>query len=75
MIRTFASLITGMLFLCSMAGCKLLLDSTPEKQPIQAPPLKVTQKATPVSPDEISPSNARSKARQLLEEIESENKE
>ena len=75
MKRISASLITGALLLCCLAGCKLLLETAPEKQPIQAPPLKITQKVTPVQPDEITPSNARSKARQLLEEIESENKE
>jgi len=75
MKRVSASLITAMLLLAGLPGCKLLLETTPEKQPIQAPPLKVTQKVTPVHPDEISTSNAHSKARQLLEEIESENKE
>jgi hypothetical protein len=58
-----------------LSGCKLLLDTTAEKPIIQAPPLKVTQKASPVSPDEISPANAHGKARQLLEELESEGKE
>lgn len=75
MNRISASLMTGVFLLCSMAGCKLFLETAPEKQPIQAPPLKITQKATAVQPDEITPSNARNKARQLLDEIESENKE
>lgn len=75
MKRISASLITGVLLFSSLSGCKLFLETTPEKQPIQAPPLKITQKVTPVQPEEITPSNARSKARQLLEEIEAENKD
>lgn len=59
--------------LSGVTGCKLLFTTT-EKQPIQAPPLKVTEKVTPVQPDEITPANAQSKARQLLEEIENDSK-
>jgi len=75
MKRFSVSLILGATLLCNLAGCKLLMDTTPEKQPIKAPPLNVTQKVTPVQPEEITPSNAHSKARQLLAEIESEDKE
>lgn len=63
------SLITG-----GSSGCKLLLDTNVEKQAIQAPPLSVKEKATPIQPDEISASNAQSKAKQLLEEIENDSK-
>lgn len=75
MKRISVSLIFGSMLLCNLAGCKLLMETTPEKLPIKAPPLNVTQKVTPVQPDEITPSNAHSKAQQLLAEIESENKE
>ena len=75
MKRFSVSLIFGSMLLCNLAGCKLLMETTPDKQPIKAPPLNVTQKVTPVQPDEITPSNAHSKARQLLEEIESEGKD
>ena len=72
MKRTFLSMCLFTLAISSLPGCKLLLETTPEKQPIQAPPLKVNQKVNPVQPEEITPANAQSKARQLLEEIESE---
>lgn len=75
MKRISASLISGALLLSNLSGCKLFLETTPEKQPIQAPPLKITQKVSAVQPEEITPSNARSKARQLLDEIEAEGKE
>jgi hypothetical protein len=74
MKRISASLVFGVLLLSNLVGCKALMDTTPDKQPIKAPPLTITQKTAPVQPDEITPSNARSKARQLLEEIESEDK-
>jgi hypothetical protein len=54
----------------SLCGCRTLMDTAANKQPIQAPPLKVTQKVTPVQPEEITPANARAKAHQLLEEME-----
>lgn len=63
------------LLLVSGSGCKLLMDTNTEQPPIQAPPLKVTQRATPIQPDEITAANAHSKARQLLEELENDNGE
>lgn len=59
----------------SGTGCKVLMDTNTEQPPIQAPPLKVTQRATPIKPDEITAANAHSKARQLLEELENDNDE
>jgi hypothetical protein len=44
MKRFSVSLIFGSLLLCNLAGCKLLMETTPEKQPIKAPPLNITQK-------------------------------
>jgi hypothetical protein len=49
------------------------MDSTPDKNAIQAPPLKVATRVAPVQSDEITPANARSKAQLLLEEIEQDN--
>lgn len=59
----------------SGTGCKVLMDTNTEQPPIQAPPLKVTQRSTPVQPDEITAANAHSKARQLLDELENDNGE
>ena len=53
-----------------LPGCRVFMETAIDKQPIQAPPLKVTQKVKPVLPDEISPANAKAKAHELLEEIE-----
>lgn len=75
MKRFSALLVASSILLCSLPGCKLLMDNTDNKQPIQAPPLKVTQKVSPIQPDEISPSNAHSKARLLLEELETDGRE
>lgn len=75
MIKRLLTLGVCVTILASMGGCKLLLEQTPEKVPVQAPPLKVTQKVTPVQPDEITAANAQSKARQLLEELEADGKE
>lgn len=61
--------------LCGLTGCKLLMDNTAEKPAIQAPPLKVTQKVSAIQPDEITAANAHSKAKQLLEEMETDGKE
>jgi len=51
-------------------GCRWLMDTSAEKTPIKAPPLQVTTRVAPVQAEEITPSNARSKAQLLLEEIE-----
>jgi len=59
----------------SGTGCKLLMDPVTAQPPIQAPPLKVTQRTTPIQPEEINTANAHSKARQLLEELENDNGE
>ncbi|MFO0816156.1 MAG: hypothetical protein U0796_23300 [Gemmatales bacterium] len=75
MNRLCLSLALVLPVLFSLPGCKLLMDTNPEKPVIQAPPLKVTQKVTPVTPDEITPANAKSKARQLLDEMENDTKE
>jgi hypothetical protein len=58
------------LALCGVGGCRWLLETTPEKMPIQPPPLQVTTRVQPVHAEEITPSNARGKAQSLLEEIE-----
>jgi hypothetical protein len=57
------------LVLTTAPGCRLLMEKN-VAQPIQAPPLKVTEKVKPVQPDEITAANARAKAQQLLEEME-----
>jgi len=75
MTKTLLTLTTALVLLCSQSGCRLLLEQAPEKQPIQAPPLKVTQKTAPVLPEEITAANAHSKARQLLEELETDGRE
>ncbi|HMO34987.1 MAG TPA: hypothetical protein PKA06_02990 [Gemmatales bacterium] len=70
-MKSFSSLIMA-LSLLTLPGCKLLMDTSADKPVIQAPPLKVTQKTTPISPEEITTSNAKSKAQQLLEELEND---
>jgi len=55
------------------SGCRWLMDSTADKNPIQPPPLKAVTRVAPVQADEITPANARSKAQLLLEEIEQDN--
>lgn len=67
-----ASLLILAVSMTGLSGCKMLFDTTPEKPVIQAPPLNVTEQAKPVVPDEITPSNASSKARQLLQELETD---
>ena len=62
MKRTFVLLAFSTLLLSGLSGCKLLMDTSANKQPIQAPPLKVTQKVAPIQPDEITAANAHSKA-------------
>jgi hypothetical protein len=54
-------------------GCRWLMDTTPERNPVQPPPLKVATRVAPVQADEVTPANARSKAQLLLEEIEQDN--
>jgi hypothetical protein len=58
------------LSLCPAGGCRWVMDTNLDKTPVQAPPLKVTATVAPVQPEELTPSNARSKAKQLLQEIE-----
>ena len=65
-------LLTAASMLCLLPGCKMFMDTSTDKPIIQAPPLKVTQKTTPISPEEVSPSNAKSKAQQLLDEMEND---
>jgi hypothetical protein len=56
-----------------LPGCKFFTDTAGEKPIIQAPPLKISQQTRPVKPEEITPSNAKSKAQQLLDELENDN--
>ncbi len=66
------SLLSLAALLCFLPGCKMFMDTSTDKPAIQAPPLKVTEKTTPITPEEISPSNAKSKAQQLLDEMEND---
>lgn len=70
-----ASLLFLACTLFSLPGCKMLLDTNPDKPVIQAPPMKVTEKTKPIQPDEVTPANAGSKARQLLQELETDGKD
>ncbi len=65
-------IVLALLSIYSLGGCKLLMETNVEKEPIKAPPLKVTTKVAPVQPDEVTPANARNKAQQLLNEIDQE---
>lgn len=65
--------VLAILGLSCSGGCRWLMDSTPEKNAIQPPPLKVATRVAPVQSDEVTPANARSKAQLLLEEIEQDN--